>query len=71
MIKVIGNKNCNRCEIIVNLLNQKNIDFNYCYFSDLDKDEQTKISKEAEDKGLLTFPIIIKNNNIIDVKEIL
>lgn len=71
MIKVVGNKNCNRCEIIKNLFKQKNIDFEYLYLSDLDKKEQEKLLKEAEDKGLLNFPIIIKNDNIIDAKEIL
>lgn len=71
MIKVIGNKNCNRCEIVKNLFNQKNIDFEYLYFSDLDKKEQDELLKEAEDKGLLNFPIVIKNKTVIDAKELL
>lgn len=69
MIKVIGNENCSRCEMTKQILKQNNIEFEYTLFSELDN--QLELKKEAMLKGMMNFPIIIKDEVIVDLQEVL
>lgn len=71
MIKVIGNKGCSRCEMVKNILSNKNVEYEYVLFSDLEKKEQDKVLDLSKSAGQLSFPIIMKGENIIDIKEII
>ena len=71
MIKVIGTENCNRCMMVKNMLNSKGIKYDYSLFSSLDENYQNTIMDMAKSQGIRSFPIIIKDNKIIDVKELM
>lgn len=70
LITVIGNPNCNRCGVIQNMLKQKGIEFEYKYLNDYSEGEQEKILQDSSDKGILGFPIIYKDNKIINIEDI-
>ena len=71
MIKVIGTENCNRCMMVKNMLNSTGIKYDYSLFSSLDENYQNTIMDMAKSQGISSFPIIIKDNKIIDVKELM
>lgn len=71
MIKVVGNKGCSRCEMVKNILSNKNVEYEYILFLDLDKKEQEELMEKSKSIGQLSFPIIMKGENIIDIKEII
>ena len=70
MIKVIGNNGCSRCEITKQILTNKGIEFEYELLSDLPEETQKLYIKSARVKGQLNMPLIFKDNEIIDIKEI-
>lgn len=51
------------------ILKQNNIEFEYTLFSELDN--QLELKKEAMLKGMMNFPIIIKDEVIVDLQEVL
>lgn len=69
MIKIIGNENCSRCEMTKLILTQNNIEFEYDLFSNLDN--QLELRKEAMSKGMMSFPIIIKDGVMVELQEVL
>ena len=69
MIKIIGNENCSRCEMTKLILTQNNIEFEYDLFSNLDN--QLELRKEAMSKGMMSFPIIIKDGVMVKLQEVL
>lgn len=70
MIRVIGNYGCSRCEIIKQILSNKGVEFKYELLSDLPKETQRIILNKAKAKGQLNMPLIFKDDEIIDIKEI-
>jgi glutaredoxin len=70
LIKLIGTKNCSRCAIIKNILTQKKIDFEYYLFDDLNSELQNQYMKMANKKNIISFPIIIKENNIVGIEDL-
>jgi len=70
LIKVIGNNGCSRCEITKQILTNKGIEFEYELLSDLPEETQKLYIKSARVKGQLNMPLIFKDNEIIDIKEI-
>lgn len=70
MIRVIGNYGCSRCEIIKQILSNKGIEFEYELLSDLPKETQRIILNKAKAKEQLNMPLIFKDDEIIDIKEI-
>jgi glutaredoxin len=70
MYLLIGKKNCSRCEIIKNILLNKNINYKYKLFEDLSSEEKNRYIKLAKKNNQMEFPLIIKNNQIIDFKEV-
>ena len=69
LIKVIGNENCSRCEMTKRILTQNNIEFEYDLFSNLDN--QLEIRKQAMAKGMLNFPIVLKDGEMVELQEVL
>ena len=69
MIKVIGTENCSRCEMTKLILTQNNIEFEYDLFSNLDN--QLEIRKQAMAKGMLNFPIVLKDGEMVELQEVL
>lgn len=68
-VKVYGTLNCPRCEIVKQILFKKGVDFEYIIFTACDRDERKKIMENAKDVGIESFPIILKDDVIIDIKE--
>jgi glutaredoxin len=64
MILVIGNENCSRCEITKKLLTDKNIKFDYKLFSSLDN--QLEVRKMAMSNGMASFPLIMKDGELVE-----
>jgi glutaredoxin len=71
LIKIIGTQNCSRCNIVKNILKSKNIEFEYILFDILEEKEKQEYMKFAEENNIKNFPIIIKNNIIIeDIRDV-
>jgi glutaredoxin len=70
MIRVIGKHGCSRCEITKQILDNKGIDYSYEYLSDLSTEEQEKITNMAIESAKISMPMILKDNKLVDVKEI-
>lgn len=71
LIKLLGNKGCSRCAMIKNLLTNKGVDFDYKLLDDIPEVEKQKYLKMASEKGLMSMPIIIKNDDVVDFKEVM
>lgn len=69
MVKIVGNDGCSRCEIVKGILKQKNIDFEYALFSEIK--EVDELQKKAVEKGVMSFPIILKDGEIVDFQEVI
>lgn len=70
MYLLLGKENCSRCEMVKNILTNKNIEFEYKLLSDLSNDLKIKYLAKARDVGLIELPLIVKDNQIIDFKEV-
>ena len=70
MILVIGSKNCSKCKTVKGILDDKKIEYTYKIIDDFTGEEQSSYLKMAKEKGLLSFPLIIKDNNIINLQEV-
>lgn len=66
MIKVIGKENCGRCKMVKTILKNKGKEFQYVDFETLSSEEQKQYIKTARRKGMLNFPMVFLNNEIID-----
>lgn len=71
MIKVIGTKNCSRCVTVKNILVSKNIEFEYFLLEELENSDKEKYMNLAKENNQSQFPLIVKNEKLIDVKELL
>lgn len=70
MIELIGKKNCGRCNIVKDILNSKNIEYNYSLLEDFSQLEQDNFINMATNSGQTQMPLIIKNNKIITLQEV-
>lgn len=71
MISLIGNKNCNRCNMIKTILDNKKIEYDYYILDDLSNEVQSKILEIAQSNGIMNFPLVFVDKEIKDVKEIM
>ncbi|EQC1535575.1 glutaredoxin domain-containing protein [Clostridium botulinum] len=69
MLKVIGKENCSQCLLVKNLLTNKGINFNYIDLYSLSKEEQSNYIKEAQKNKIMQLPLIIENNDFINLQE--
>lgn len=70
MIVVIGTENCARCNMVKNILTNKNIKFRYTLISDYSVLDQSKYLEMAKSKGLMSFPMIFKDEELITLQQL-
>lgn len=68
---VIGKQNCSRCEMIKNILNNKKITYTYVLYEDLSDNKKDIYMKKAREKGILSFPLIIKEDECVNINEVI
>ena len=71
MIKIIGNEGCSRCLMVKNILISKHIDFTYDLLKDIDSKTREVYMNMATQKGMLNMPFIIKDDELVDLKEVI
>jgi glutaredoxin len=71
MILLIGTKNCSKCEMTKGILDKKEIEYEYKIINDLNKEDQLIYMNMAKEKGIAFFPLVIKDNKIIDIQEVI
>jgi len=70
VLLVIGTANCSRCNMTKSILDNKNIDYTYKLNNEILKDEFNRYLKKARVKGLMNFPLIIRDGEIITLNDI-
>lgn len=68
---IIGQENCNRCEMVKRLFEEKGIDYKYSLISEYPKEEQNKYMRESLNAKLTSFPLVFKDEKIVDFREVL
>lgn len=71
MLRVIGSENCGRCNIVLNLLKDKEVAFNYEKMKDLSFEEQKLLTDKAKQKKQLSFPLILKDGELVTLQEVI
>lgn len=71
MIEIVGSRNCNRCNMIKTIFDNKKIEYSYYIFEDLSSEVQSQIMEIAQSHGMTNFPVIFVDKEIKDVKEIM
>lgn len=71
MYLLIGKENCSRCEMVKNILDNKNVEYTYKMINDFSEEDKTKYMTLARKEGQMAMPIIIKDETVIDFKEII
>ena len=70
MIKIIGTNNCAKCIMTKQLLDNKNTEYEYVLLEDLSKEEQGEYLSMARKKGMMSMPLIMKNEELITLQEV-
>lgn len=70
MIVVIGTENCSRCNMVKNILNNKNIEYRYTLIDDYSVLDQSKYLEMAQSKGLMSYPMIFKDEEMITLQQL-
>ena len=70
MIRVIGLKNCSKCTVVKNILESKNIDYEYSTLNELPEEDRREYAKMARDMDYNTMPLIIRDGKLITLGEI-
>ncbi len=71
MILVIGSEGCSICKMTQSALDKKGIQYEYKLRGDIPKEKLQEYIKMARNKGLETFPMIVKNEEIITLGEVI
>ena len=71
MLLIIGLKKCNKCTITKQILDNKNIAYQYSILSELSEEERRQYAQMARDANYNTMPLIIKDNKLIHLTEII
>lgn len=69
MITLIGTENCSRCNMTKEILKNNNVEFEYKLFTELDN--QLEVRKIAMSKGMVNFPLIMKDNDLVELQEVI
>ena len=70
MLKVIGLKNCSKCTITKQILDSKNIEYEYAILNELSVEDRRIYAQMARDINYNTMPLIIKDGNLITLQEV-
>ncbi len=75
MIKVIGKYGCDKCQDVVKLLTKRNIKFSYSYIDELEENIADKYKQKAKDNAkedeIVYYPILLKNNEVVKLRDII
>lgn len=71
MLKVISKENCSRCIMTKNILENKGVDFEYITFENLTKEDQDKYIETARKSRLMSFPLIVKDEILVQLQEVI
>lgn len=67
-LKVIGLKNCGKCTITKQILDNKGIEYNYFILTDLPREEQRHYAEVGRNVGY--FPLVFRNEQLITLQEV-
>ena len=70
-MRVIGKQNCSRCDMVKNILNNKQIEYEYILMESLSLEEQVEYRKMAIKAKQMEMPLIIKEDKIITLQEVI
>jgi len=70
-VTVIGSRGCSKCKITKTLLEQKEIPFEYKIIEDLPEQDQNSYINKAQNAGMMSFPIIITNDEVVSLEEVI
>lgn len=68
MFLVIGKENCSRCNIVKQIFDRKHIKYTYCLLDDLPN--KKKFIELARKNNKLEMPLIIKDDELVDIGEV-
>lgn len=71
MVKVIGSKTCGRCRMVQRMLTNKGVAFEYFDIEQLPQEQASEYIKQAEQKHVLSMPIIFKDDEVISIEEVM
>jgi glutaredoxin len=71
MVILIGKENCSRCEMTKKILTGKGIEFEYYLESEIPTKDRLEYKKLAFQAKILDFPIIIKDGQVVTIKEVI
>lgn len=71
MILLIGKNNCNACTMVKNVLTNKGVEFEYKLLEELSEEDRNNYIQMAQDTGMLSLPLIIKNNTLKTLQEVM
>ena len=67
MYKIYGKRDCSRCDQVKNILNKRNIDYEYFDISTEDK----YIIKLIREKNNNLYPLIMNNDEVVSLSYVL
>lgn len=67
---IIGTQNCVNCLKIKHEFFNKGIDYDYVLIDELNEDDANTYKEEALKKGLLSFPILVKDGIVVSKQDI-
>lgn len=70
-ILIIGKENCVKCDQVKKELTHNGVSFNYIKMEELTSEKQKEYRKMAILKKQLEMPIVIKDGEIINYKEVI
>jgi glutaredoxin len=75
VIKVIGKYGCDKCQDVVKLLTKRGIKFSYSYIDELEENIADKYKQKAKDSAkkdeIVYYPILLKNNEVVKLRDII
>ena len=71
MISVIGKENCGACMMARKVLTKKGVEFEYVHLDDLSEEDKDVVLKLAEEQGMRSMPLIIKDGKLVTLQEVL
>ena len=70
MILIIGTQNCSKCSMTKAILDKKEIEYEYKLNNEISEDKFNTYLEKAKIKGLMNFPLIVKDEEIITLEDI-
>lgn len=71
MIKVIGKYSCSKCQDVVKVLTNREIEFNYSYIDELEDHIADMYKEKAKKADKVYYPIIVKDGEVVRFRDII